>query len=452
MQSINDSDEEGSSADVSDKAKQSSETKKVKYANLVEECTTFLNIATFLTSLSIPMDMTKSFPHLQSYYNGLPQEYIHRIPFWELLKQPWVILEPLMNDSTELSSKLTPICAYLKLERDEYYVKRTMNLYAKCMSGLIGMSADSIAVEYDKVLAMVGDVASYVKNPIEQVKVWQKLYDLEKGRYSDVALRCLESAHRVLDAPIPAECEAEVEGLRKNVLEDIVKHKCRAVLHKLDYDHKRFMFTDSTTASAQSSKLLANRFGNSLGDLNTVIKMLLEYTVENAWVLQLRYVRNTNSILCCLDVMGTFHLPIISEFVRRMGAAIHAISQHHELLGVAPTSPTCSSPSPTPLQLVTHAMIGRLLADADIQKESSDQRVMMSASEKGGQTALGGAGGWGGGGAWGSANSGVSPSLAETRRRDDLFKAFAISVLVASCSELSHRYSECYFDIALLKF
>lgn len=413
-------------------------SKQVKFDSLVEECTTYLNIATFLASLSIPMDMAKSFPHLQSYYNGLSQEYLHRVPFWELLREPWVILEPLMNNSTELSSKLTPICAYLKLERDEYYVKRATNLYSKCMSGLMGMSADSITSEYDKVIATVGDVVSYVKNSVEQVKVWKSLYDMEKERYSDVALRCLERAHLVFDTPVSVEGDPDViDNLRKSVLEDIVKHKSRAVLQKLDHDHQRFVFADGST---HSGRLLADRIEKALGDLNSLVKLLLEYTVEKAWVLQLRYLRNTNSVLCCFDVLTTFHLPIISDFVYRMGEAISEISQHHQMLCQESGASHASggSPSPSTLQMVTHAMIGRLLADADIQKEFSDQRVMMSASEKGGHIGLGGAGNWGGG-AWGSINSGVAPSQAENRRRDDLFKAFAISVLIASCTDISHR-------------
>ena len=391
-------------------------------ATVVEECTTYLNIATFLSSLLIPMDMTKCFPHLHTFYEGLPTEYFHRIPFWELLKQPWEILEPLLNDSAELSSKLTPICAYLNLERDEYYVKRARNLYSASMLGLAGLLPESMGSEYGKVLAVVADVVSYIKSPVEQVRVWTWIFGVEKDRYSEIALRPLEFALSVFDTSIASEFVDDIdksiamEELKKSVMQDVIKHKCRSELLLLDKEQQRLL---------PSAFSLVQRFGDSLGDLNIFLKLLLDYTIETAWVLQLRYMRHTYSVLCSHDLVNTPHLPVVMDFVRRMATTVHVICKNHSAMGEG-SKPLPGGTAPMSiLHTVRHAMIGRLLTDADIQKDSGD-RVMLSTSDKIGFSGPSG---------WGVVDSGVSPSLAECRRRQDVFKAFAISVLVASCTD-----------------
>jgi hypothetical protein len=132
------------------------------------------------------------------------------------------------------------------------------------------------------------------------------------------------------------------------------------------------------------------------------------------------------------------------DFVQQAGSVIDEIALHCGLN--LPTQPTDASqsasapPQSTQLELSRHHMIGRMLSDVEInsQAASSTDRDNTTPSSSAGLFAAGQTsaktGFWGG-----SDEATYSPSSAEKRRREDIYLALSISVLVLSCSSANQR-------------
>lgn len=448
------------------------------YRLLAEECTKYLHIATLLMNLSIPTKMKTLFPELESLYDNLAAEYSFRLPFWKLITDPWPLLEPLMIFDSEIGPKLSPLCPFLNIERDDFYVKRAIHLYTRSSlqsaTTIASPKASSepssgtlLSPQMESLLKEIHDIASCTKKPLTRVKIWRLVYEMEQDRNSSVALKALETALEVFDqlssitsnmATDPGDLQTYHDMKYETTLE-LVKHKSKEILlgmqaHKMNLIRHDSNPTWKTILSSDNNSIVA-RLTPFLGDITGLLKVFFETVVlEEVWVIQLNALRKTASATSCLltvhDLLDEPLLPVVAEYLKFIGEVavklyeIHSTLESFNTLGVGiedggkehtststPNNPLTSSI----LQVVRHSQIGKLLADVDVPGSSADSRVMKSASSQSSQTTGGGTSLMGG--LWGtisSSDSVVSPSSAELRRREDVFRAFGIAALLATCT------------------
>ena len=107
----------------------------------------YMDILTFISNISIPLFNSQSRhqevnwaeihskpdaltnPNLLHIYNGLNGMYLTRIPLWNLLDDPWGVIEPIMIAYPDIAAKLTPICKALMIDKNEFTAKKLMASY-----------------------------------------------------------------------------------------------------------------------------------------------------------------------------------------------------------------------------------------------------------------------------------------------------------------------------------
>ena len=107
----------------------------------------YMDILTFISNISIPLFNSISRhqeinwveihskpealtnPNLLHIYNGLNGMYLTRIPLWNLLDDPWGVIEPIMIAYPDIAAKLTPICKALMIDKNEFTAKKLMASY-----------------------------------------------------------------------------------------------------------------------------------------------------------------------------------------------------------------------------------------------------------------------------------------------------------------------------------
>jgi hypothetical protein len=77
-----------------------------------------LNVSLLHTTMGSALPMASvSSSSLASCYSGVPESYMTRIPFWPLLSDPWSIIGPLLASAPEVAAKLSPLCRALGIEK-----------------------------------------------------------------------------------------------------------------------------------------------------------------------------------------------------------------------------------------------------------------------------------------------------------------------------------------------
>lgn len=420
------------------------------YRALVDECTNYLNIATLLMNLPISTKMDSLFPVLTPLYEALSPEYNFRLPFWKLISEPWELLEPLMISDSDIGPKLAPLCPFLNIERDEFYVKRAIHLYTRSsiQSATEPSFTTQLSPQMESLLKDIDDIASCTKKPLTRVKIWRLVYEMEKDRNSNIALKALETALEVFDqiSSINAISESEQQtynDIKYETILEMVKHKSKEVLLEMQSCKSRIIRhdADSLWKEILCYESIILKLTPHLGDIASLLKVFFENILQEVWVLQLHILRNTSNVLAAYDLFDQKLLPIVAEYLRDAGEVARKLYQIHIALDSnqekkedAPSNILTSSI----LQSVRHSMIGKLLADVDMPDSDSHSRVMKSAAQ-GSNNQSGSLGN----GLWGtiaSSDSVVSPSSAEFRRREDIYRAFGIATLLASCTPTCPRY------------
>jgi hypothetical protein len=446
-------------------------------------------------NLSIPTKMVTLFPELEPLYDNLATEYSFRLPFWKLIADPWPLLEPLMISDSEIGPKLSPLCPFLNIERDDFYVKRAIHLYTRSslQSSSFGLSTGasteaSLSPQMEILLKDIHDIASCTKKPLTRVKIWRLVYEMEQDRNSSVALKALETALEVFDqlsiitsnmatAADPNDLQTYRDMKYETTLE-LVKHRSKEILlgmqaHKMDLIKHDSNLTWKAILSSDSHSIVT-RLTPYLGDITNLLKIFFETAVlEEVWVIQLNALKKTTSaasasashLLTAYDLLDEPLLPVVTEYLKFIGEVavqlyeIHSAlesfggggedggrDQKEETSTTTPSNPLTSSI----LQAVRHSQIGKLLADVDVPGSSADShsRVMKSTSSQSSSSQATGGGASLVGGLWGtisSSDSVVSPSSAEVRRREDVYRAFGIAALLATCTPSCPRLSTSSF-------
>jgi hypothetical protein len=472
------SDDDDHSAEQIQLSNKGSTTTKELFRSLIEESTRYLHVATLLTNLSISTKMDLIFPDLADLYAPLAPEYSFRLPFWKLIADPWALLEPLMIADADIGPKLSPLCPFLSIERDDFYVKRAIHLYTRSSlqsiaspfltdqftpSSPISEGARShsstapLTPQMESLLKEIDEIASCTKKPLTRVKIWRLVYEMEKDRNASVALKALETALQVFDqiSSLGMISDADLVQTYKDIkyetLLEMVKHKSRETL--LDMQNFNARLTQSnpslhweTTILPSDHHSILSKLAPHLGDISALLKVFFESLLEEAWVLQLKILRKTATVLSAYDLLDQKLLPVISEYLKYAGEVAVQLYEIHLTLDSCSqedlTAPPTSALTSSVLQSIRHGIIGRLLADVDTTAQGADShsRVMKSASQSssahvGGSNPLMS-------GLWGtisSTDSVVSPSSAEFRRREDVYRAFGIATLLATCTSTCPR-------------
>jgi hypothetical protein len=458
------------------------------YRQLAEECTKYLHIATLLMNLVIPTKLPSLFPDLEPLYESLASEYWHRLPFWRLISDPWPLLEPLMisDSDSELGPKLSPLCPFLNIDRDDFYVKRAIHLYTRSSlqssSGLSsGSSGESVALsssssavslspQMESLLAEIHDIASCTKKPLTRVKIWRLVYEMEQDRNSSVALKALETALEVFDQLQDmvqgAELGESYRDMKYEVLLELVKHKSKEILQEMQREKERLIRQDSNVIWKRimnsERHCIVSKLTPYLGDITALLKIFFETVLEEVWVLQLNALRKTTGeavgggttgVLSAYDLLDEPLLPVVTEYLKFIGQVAVKLYDIHSTVEAFNSSEEVkeskekdqgSSANPLTsslLQSVRHSQIGRLLADVDTPGSSSSSQTSAQTSSTSGSHSSSAvtSASTSAGELWGSIssaadNSIISPSSAEVRRREDVYRAFGIAALLATCT------------------
>ena len=445
----------------------------------LEECQKYLEIATFLSSLTCPTPIAAVTPALQPLYQHLPAEYLTRLPLWGLLDDPWMLLSPLLLQLPDFATKLVPLCSLLGLERDDFYAKRAMNFYSESLKAFTATTVTTgatLSLSHGSVTAAAGSSSSLgkehpihtvheiignMKSLVRRVSVWQWIYEHEmthnvensgSGLDSDQAtIKALQAALDEIAASGQSaastteeeeeeeEETATIRRLHAEILLELVKHNCLCSLRTLDEQHTGRHQSESSTLAV---------LVRHVGKVEDLLRSLFQVAIEQAWLLQLRSLRATQLVLCSHAVMSQGHTPAVKQYLTAVQRVVADVFSFHSQLThsdpsdtatpASSTSPSSSSSSSTAgksqLEATRHSYIGNLLTDVEYGQPQQgagegDKGVLLWGGE-----GLG-TGGTGEGGDW----SDVTPSAAEQRRREDVLRAFGISVLVACTGDEATR-------------
>lgn len=440
----------------------------VEKLNYSEEYQKYLDISTFLSTLSCPASIDSIIVSLKPLYVDLPAEYASRLPLWGLINDPWKLIEPMMLQLPEFAMKLVPLCALLGLERDEFYAKRAIAYYTETLraftatsvttghiSSAVGTSNVSTAAGSDSTLDKehplhsVREIISNMNSVVQRVSVWQRIYKIEmgeegkntskRGQNSDVAaIKALQAALDEIsgsrDHVQGGDIDATIKSLKSEILLELVKHNCVCSLRALEEQH---------IGQYRGSSI--EHLVKHVGNIEDLLRSVFEVAIEQAWLLQLRSLRTTHqSVLCSYEVMSHCHTPAVAKYIEVVKRVANDLFEFHShLLSTDELAPQNSAPSnssvKSQLETTRHAYIGNLLTDVEFGQTGGDgdKRVMLRTDA--------GADIWGdamGGGATGGGVgdlSDINPSSAELRRREDVLRAFGISVLLASTADDSTR-------------
>ena len=124
------------------------------------------------------------------------------MPIWELLQEPWAIVEPIMASSPDLAGKLAPLCVPLQLNKDEFYSRKIMALYSNGTK-----SSDNLNVLFNKGIiifiqlminiytydtigqfGMVEEMICTISSNKQRLEVWKWVFEKERGNLLIVSL------------------------------------------------------------------------------------------------------------------------------------------------------------------------------------------------------------------------------------------------------------------------
>lgn len=450
-------------------------------------CTKYLHIATLLMNLPISTKMNVIFPELESLYENLNSEYSYRLPFWKLLSEPWSLLEPLMIADSDIGPKLSPLCPFLNIDRDDFYVKRAVHLYTRSsLQSNLDQSLESttpnttiptttpttttLSPQMESLLKDIDDIASCTKKPLTRVKIWRLVYEMEKERNSNIALKALETALGVFDQMSAINIISEIDqqsyrDMKYEILLEKVKHQSKEILSNMNIQKLNLIQHDTNIywkkIFSTDYYSIVNKLTPYLGDITTLLKIFFEIILEEVWVIQLHTLRKTSSILSPYEIINQKLLPVVNEYLKYVGDVAIKLYEIHltlencsnekkeENITTATTNTNTNILTSSILQSVRHSLIGKLLADVDVPGSDDTSRVMKSTSQINQiQSSGSGSSHSIATGLWGtisSSDSVVSPSSAEMRRREDIYRAFGIASLLATCSTSCPRSLFVYF-------
>lgn len=382
---------------------------------------------------------------------------------------------------SDITTKLSPLCPLLNLDRDDFYVKRAIHLYTR--STLTSISSSNLSTtsnlentntnvnnnlnspQLENLLKDIDDIASCTKKPLSRVKIWRLVYEMEKDRNTNIAEKALITALNVFDQLSKIEHISDEENttyseIKYETILEMVKHKSKETIIKMmEYknniisQYKNIIWKQIHQTEQMS---LINKLSPYFGDISKLLKTFFEIIIDDVWIMQLNFLRNITPILSVNDLLDQKQIPIVSDYLQYVGKVAIKIYQYHLMLencnvekNKKDEQPSSSSSTLTSsiLQSIRHGIIGKLLADVDNSVSDNNSRAIKSNSQTFTQQQSGisnshslMSGLWDTStSATSNADSSISPSLAEMRRREDIYRAFGIAALLSTCTSSCPR-------------
>lgn len=460
---------------------------------------TYSETVGFLSAQHFPSDLLTSIPQIRSYYDGVPETYKSRLPFWTLLEEPWTVIEPLMAADPDAASKLSPLCAFLHIDRDEFYSRAIMSSYTHASeAGLsqVAISTDSVmepdqvdlkAVEASKqALESVRISIDLVASRFRQIEVWRWVYERELHSNINTAVVALNEAVSLLElhsrdlksstADDKEDELMEVNCMLSELQLERAKINCRLCLEFLE---KRFAVKDSHLFDSHKiTALIANP--------TVMIQKVFEDAVECCWSHQLHSIRAHTPVFTVRDVMNQPLAPSVATLLDALSDKIAELCDICKVLksNVIRSSVITTDAENLPSNLgkkphgddntnkkvdaewisdtdmesgIRSAIVTKLLADVDPLVESSSASSTTAKNGAGSLTDHRGASsitsfesatsiknkkahGAFSASLWGrNDTSTLSVTESELRRRDDLYLAFSVAVVVGSSRDAESR-------------
>lgn len=456
---------------------------------------TYTETVTFLAAMHFPAELLASIPQIRMLYENVPESFKSRIPFWPLLEEPWVVIEPLMAADPDAATKLSPLCSFLHIDRDEFYSRAIMSSYTHASDeGACQQSTASVAIEGDrKVIEATEQALSSVRMSIDmissrfrQIEVWRWVFEKELHRNASVAVVALNEAVALLELrsrELKASTEAdkedevvEVNCLLSELQAERVKISCRLCL---EYLEKKFATKDSHLFDSHKTLALISHPA-------AMLQKVFEDAVECCWSHQLQSVRTHSSVYTVRDLMNHPLSPSVATLLDAVGDKIAELCSICKILSSNIIRPSVisvdsenfpnkkssrqdqdtgnggkkrdnvSAAAATDLESeIRSSIVTKLLADVDPLVESSS-----ASNTKGASTSVIDRGaasmtsfetatsiknkkvnGAFSASLWGRSDSStLSLTEAELRRRDDLYLAFSLAVVVGSCRDTDNKY------------
>ena len=400
-------------------------------------------IAQFLSDIHIPTEATRDIPHTSaqgpSIYEGLYSAYQSRLPLWQLLENPWQVISPVLATSPEVSLRLSPLCSVLRLERDELYAKRAMALYAREESESPGNEESSKNNKYStskftselhgdngikRSFDALQESVQLIQSATRRVEVWRWVYEKERRKNETVALRALEMA---------LECNAAAprpgpSGVRDELLQEVIKMKCETAVRTI------VRAKDVLEGSNESQTIVSipTHLQQVIHSPNALLTNIFEYALETAWDFQLAHLLTLYDSLSIYDVMEHPIGHSARTYLSTVGTALNDISSCISFL----PAPICKEESVDPLSSVTkssnsldnmrQSLVYKLLSDVDLSSAVNNVSLPTTQSVTLGSTK------------W-KDDSGVLPTPAEYRRKEDIHTAFCVAAIICTCTSESAR-------------
>lgn len=418
----------------------------------------YLEIAAYLAGLKFPTEATSAIKHtaLSSPYDGISATYRERIPLWQLLEDAWSVLDPLLTHVPESAGKLAPLCVPLRLDKADFNFRKIMALYARMTNQLesdkkndgdnapAGQTVLSVFAKEGKRAALQATseaIDASLTSPLQQLKLWQWVYDREVGNGDDEhAMLALQAAlavaqnHPTLVAPQESFGTSAVAGAEDSEGSSVharLTREMRALKCKLTVKQFNLALVDSPAAAKD---LLC-----AVSEPSLLLRGLFETVIEISWDMYVHGLQQLGAPVTAFVLSDSAPNQQLLEFVNTASKAIDEVALH---CGLNLPVQAAESQNTTHLELARHNMIGKMLSDVDNssaqQGAGSSDRENATASTGGlfaaGQAAGAKKGFWGG-----SDDATYAPSSAESRRREDVYLALSISVLVLTCTSTAQR-------------
>jgi hypothetical protein len=266
-------------------------------------------------------------------------------------------------------------------------------------------------------------------------------------------MRALNSALTLVDSITKSKsCGSEINVIQQELLIELLKLKCDCTLKDLANKTNK-LFKSSSLPLSSSIPIIMKSDDISLSSL---VKGVLDNAIDSVWALQLCSLRDIGEVLCCEDIIANPLTPIVLEYLDVIGSAITDLSDH--FIGFKDTkddennTPDLSSSS---LEIVRQNMIGKFLSDVESAKNINVLSSVPNNTTKAYNAAMKvlspilflnniniititieiSQANWSQ-----ITNSMFNPTPAEMRRREDLYLAFSIAVLIGSCSSQKQAY------------
>lgn len=361
----------------------------------IETYARYNDVLNVLQSIAIPTltEIRSDYSHV---YTGLSGALLTRLPLWQLLEDPFGVMEKAIDCLPELSAKLFPICSILHLDRDDFLIRKFKTSYRTRRQSITGKLLQN-ASSFDGIFSIVQEELKLVSTIISKIEAIRWISEFERDECPLWAVHLLEQAVKQID---DGEVDEELAEIRTDLLADLVKFCCEDALKRLS----------SVEATDFSSVVLAREYA-SRSDPSYLISQILESCPRNAWNFQLRDFEQNFSLV---TVDSIRKLPMSYRVVNYVATISGAVNEIY-----ASSSRWVSGEKTNFLETIRKQLILDLVAMKSTGATVSDAPISD----------------------WGafSEESDLNPSNAELRRREDCFAAFSIAVFVESCGKSAAR-------------